>query len=33
LSKSLAWLTHLDRIGEVERDESGAAELWRLRAA
>jgi glyoxylase-like metal-dependent hydrolase (beta-lactamase superfamily II) len=33
LSKTLAWLTHLERLGEVERDGSGAAELWRLRAA
>jgi glyoxylase-like metal-dependent hydrolase (beta-lactamase superfamily II) len=31
LSQSLAWLTHLERLGEVERDGSGDAELWALR--
>jgi glyoxylase-like metal-dependent hydrolase (beta-lactamase superfamily II) len=28
LSKSLAWLTHLERLGEVQRDGTGDAELW-----
>ena len=31
LSKSLAWLTHLERLGEVGRDGSGDAERWALR--
>jgi glyoxylase-like metal-dependent hydrolase (beta-lactamase superfamily II) len=31
LSQSLAWLMHLERLGEVERDGSGDAELWTLR--
>jgi glyoxylase-like metal-dependent hydrolase (beta-lactamase superfamily II) len=31
LSKSLAWLTHLERLGAVQRDGSGDAELWSLR--
>jgi glyoxylase-like metal-dependent hydrolase (beta-lactamase superfamily II) len=32
LSKSLAYLTHLERLGEVRRDGSGEAELWSLAA-
>jgi glyoxylase-like metal-dependent hydrolase (beta-lactamase superfamily II) len=32
LSKSLAYLTHLERLGEVRRDGSGEVELWSLAA-